>query len=210
MDILTNGILFGLVLACFIGPVFFALIQTSIQRGFYSGAAMAMGICLSDIIYISISYIGISQVIQSESLRAVFSVAGGGMMLALGLSSFRKPVLAKSKQSDSIEPQKLWRYAVKGFLLNGVNPFVLLFWITVVSITSVEYNYTGVNAQLFFGMIILTVFITDLLKSYTAHRLRIFITERYITILNRVVGVALMAFAARLFYSGLAFSFLPF
>lgn len=210
MDILRNGFLFGLALAFFIGPVFFALIQTSVQKGFKSGASMAVGISLSDVIYIVVSYVGVSQILESESLKAVMSIGGGAIMLAFGLSSFRKPVLEKSHVNDMTGNEKLWRYMVKGFLLNGINPFVLLFWLAVVSYASVEYHYSGQQAQLFFGAIIFTVLLTDLTKAYTAHRLRCFITEKYITILNRVVGVALMAFAARLFYSGMAVSFMPF
>jgi threonine/homoserine/homoserine lactone efflux protein len=210
MEVLRNGLLFGFALAFLFGPVFFALIQTSIHKGFKSGAAMAVGISLSDVLFILVSYIGISQIIESDSLQAVLSIAGGGIMLAFGLYTFRKPVLEKSHINDINGYEKLWKYTVKGFLLNGINPFVLLFWLAIVSYSTVEYQYSGQQAQLFFGTIVATVLITDIIKSYAAHRLRCLISEKYLTILNRVVGVALMAFAARLFYSGLAVSFLPF
>ena len=52
MDIVINGLLFGLLLCVLIGPVFFALIQNAIEKGFYSGFFMAIGIALSDAFYI--------------------------------------------------------------------------------------------------------------------------------------------------------------
>jgi threonine/homoserine/homoserine lactone efflux protein len=163
---------------------------------------MALGISVSDLVCIVISYIGISHLLESESLKTVLSIAGGSIMLTFGLSSFRKPLIQKDQTGDDGNP-KLWRYTLKGFMLNGINPFVLLFWLAVVSFSSVEYNYIGNQAILFFGAILLTVLITDLIKSFMAHRLSSFITEKYLTILNKVVGVAFVAFAIRLFYSGL-------
>jgi threonine/homoserine/homoserine lactone efflux protein len=210
MDILGNGLLFGLALAFFVGPVFFALIQTSIHKGFKFGAAMAIGISLSDLMYIIICYIGISHVLESESLKAVLSIAGGGIMFTFGLSSFRKPVMVKSDVKVLGGNPNLWHYGVKGIMLNGVNPFVLLYWVAVVSYSTVEYSYTGHQVLWFFGTIITTVLITDLIKSYMAHRLGGFITEKNMTILNRVVGVALVAFAVRLFYSGFTVFFVQF
>jgi threonine/homoserine/homoserine lactone efflux protein len=211
MDILGNGLLFGLALAFFVGPVFFALIQTSIHKGFKFGAAMAIGISLSDLMYIIICYIGISHVLESESLKAALSIAGGGIMFTFGLSSFRKPVLVKSHDTNMAgNNHRLWHYGIKGIMLNGVNPFVLLYWVAVVSYSTVEYSYTGHQVIWFFGTIITTVLITDLIKPYMAHRLGGFITEKNMTILNRVVGVAFVAFAVRLFYSGFAVIFVQF
>jgi len=44
-----TGIILGLTLAVLIGPVFFALLQTSIHKGFGAGVLVAIGISASDI-----------------------------------------------------------------------------------------------------------------------------------------------------------------
>ena len=62
MEIILNGIVSGVVLAFLIGPVFFAIIQTSIERGFWSGVFVAMGVSLSDILYITVSYLGLHSI----------------------------------------------------------------------------------------------------------------------------------------------------
>ena len=49
------------VLAFLIGPVFFTIIQTSIERGFGSGTLVAVGVSLSDAFYITLTYLGIYQ-----------------------------------------------------------------------------------------------------------------------------------------------------
>ena len=61
MEIVLNGIVSGIVLAFLIGPVFFTIIQTSIERGFWSGVFVAIGVSLSDAFYILVSYFGLTQ-----------------------------------------------------------------------------------------------------------------------------------------------------
>ena len=78
MDVIINGLLFGLLLCVLIGPVFFALIQNAIEKGFFSGFFMAVGIALSDTIYILITYLGISQLVDNPSFNMWLGGVGGG------------------------------------------------------------------------------------------------------------------------------------
>src|SRR5690606_2046297 len=162
MMVLWNGILFGLLLTIFIGPVFFALIQTSIERGFYAGVFMAIGIALSDTIYVSISYFGISQLVSTESVNLWLGLAGGFIMIGFGVASLLKPVRAPEFQGVKVQGKiRLLRETFKGFLLNGINPSVFLFWIGIATMATVNNNYSNADAITFFAAIIVTVFITD-------------------------------------------------
>ena len=68
MDILFNGLKLGIVLALLIGPVFFTIIQTSIERGFINGVLVSLGVSLSDTMYVAICYFGLVQFINDEKL----------------------------------------------------------------------------------------------------------------------------------------------
>ena len=48
LEPLLSGITFGLALALMVGPVFFALIQTSLHEGFRAGSFFATGVFISD------------------------------------------------------------------------------------------------------------------------------------------------------------------
>jgi threonine/homoserine/homoserine lactone efflux protein len=87
---------------------------------------------------------------------------------------------------------------LKGFFLNGINPFVLFFWISIVSKVSIDFQYSNNQALGFFVALVLTVFIADVLKSHFATKLREIVTARLMKIMNRVVGVALILFALKL------------
>lgn len=198
---LFNGILFGLLLAISVGPVFFSLIQTSIQKGFRSGVLLAIGISLSDAICATLSYIGFSQLIENEYFKESLAMAGGVMMLVFGISSMlKKPSNQNSGLLIDTKKPGTFRFVFKGFALNAVNPSVFLFWVAMITVASVNENYTNLQVFLFLASIILTVFLTDLTKAYVAIRLKQYLTFRLMTWLNRVVGITLFGFGIRLIY----------
>jgi threonine/homoserine/homoserine lactone efflux protein len=200
MHALFKGILFGLLLAILIGPVFFALIQTSIQKGFRSGVLLSVGISLSDTIYIAICYIGFTQLFEHEQFKESLAMIGGLIMLMFGISAIIRPV--SSKGNLLIEPKKpgTFRYIFKGLALNAINPFVILFWVGVMSMVTVQEKFEGIHTFLFFTGTILTVFLTDISKAYVAHKLRKYLTDIFLTWMNRTVGVVLIGFGCRLIY----------
>lgn len=198
MHPIANGFLFGLLLCVLIGPVFFALIQNSIEKGFWSGVFMAIGVALSDFFYILITYFGISQLVDSESFKMWLGGVGGLIMLGFGIIYFLKPVPKTGLRQMEEGKTNRFRQVLKGFFLNGINPFVLFFWISIVSKISIDFEYSNNQALGFFVALVLTVFIVDVLKSHFATKLREIVTARFMKIMNRIVGLALILFALRL------------
>ncbi len=85
LEPLLNGILSGLLLAILIGPVFFALIQTSIQQGFRSGILLAVGVSLSDAFCAAVCFLGFSQLnLNSPSFKESLAFLGGLLLIAFG------------------------------------------------------------------------------------------------------------------------------
>jgi threonine/homoserine/homoserine lactone efflux protein len=200
MDIVLNGIISGIVLAFLIGPVFFTILQTSIERGFWSGVFVAIGVSLSDAIYILVSYLGLIQFMEAENFRHYLAYGGGSVLLGFGLYY----LFVKSKRLNHYDPEKIrtrswFRLAAKGFIINGLSPMVLFFWIATVSVATTRLGYTSSkNAFIFFSSIVCTVFITDIIKAKLADKLRILITPRFIRVMNIVLGIVLVVFAGRL------------
>ena len=52
IEAIIRGIGIGLVLTFLTGPVFFALIKTSIEKGFHAGVALALGVVTSDVVFV--------------------------------------------------------------------------------------------------------------------------------------------------------------
>src|SRR5690349_5827167 len=126
MGAILNGIGYGLLLAVLVGPVFFTLIQTSIERGFKSGVYVAIGISISDALCIAIAYLGISNLLTDPNFRIYLSYFGGAILLCFGLYY----LVIKSRRPAAFNPEHIeerspLRLMAKGFVINGFNPMVL-------------------------------------------------------------------------------------
>lgn len=200
MDIILNGIISGIVLALLIGPVFFTILQTSVERGFWSGVFVAIGVSCSDALYILISYLGLIQFIETENFRHYLAYAGGGALLLFGLYY----LFIKSRKLTRYDPEKVhtrswFRLAAKGFLINGLSPMVVFFWIATVGVATTRLGYTSSNdALIFFASIVATVFTTDIIKAKLADKLRVIITPGFVRMMNIILGIVLVFFAGRL------------
>lgn len=200
MEIIFNGVVSGIILAFLIGPVFFTILQTSVERGFGSGVLVATGVALSDAVYILIAYLGISQTLSDSHAQVYLAYGGGFVLFSLGLYY----LLVKSRklsgfQVEHIREQNPLRLLAKGFFINGLSPMVLVFWVGTVGLATSELGYTTPGKALtFFGAIIITVFVTDIIKAKLADKLRRILTPRFIGILNIVLGLVLVIFGGRL------------
>lgn len=200
MEIVLKGIVSGLVLALLIGPVFFSIIQTSIERGFLSGVWVAIGVSISDALYIFLAYMGLSQVFSNGDNQRYMAYTGGVILFAFGayylFVKSRRVLNFKSVNIKSTSPLRL---VAKGFIINGLSPMVLIFWLGTVSVATGEFGYTT-TAQVvtFFGAIVGTVLITDIIKAKLADKLRTIMTPRFVRVMNLVLGVVMLIFGGRL------------
>jgi threonine/homoserine/homoserine lactone efflux protein len=203
MDIVLNGLKLGIVLAFLIGPVFFTIIQTSVERGFRNGVLVSLGVSLSDIMYVAICYFGLVQFINDPGFRYYLAYAGGFILIVFGL--YHLFVKSRRKMTAAIDvasEKKMYRYFIKGFIINGMSPMVLIFWIGAISIASLDFGYSnGIEFFIFFSAVLGTVLFTDVLKAYLADKLRNLITHRLMVIINIVVGICLIIFGARLIWT---------
>jgi threonine/homoserine/homoserine lactone efflux protein len=202
MEIVLKGVISGLVLALLVGPVFFTLLQTSIERGFLSGVWVAVGISLSDTLYITLSYLGLSRFFANPQVQIYLSYGGGFILFCFGVYY----LLIKSKRLtnfnlEHIEERSPFRLMGKGFIMNGLSPMVLIFWIGTVGIATTDFGYsTPGTAIIFFGSIVCTVFCTDIIKAKLADKLRALLTTRLIRLMNFVLGIVLVIFGGKLIF----------
>ncbi|XOV91111.1 MAG: LysE family translocator [Bacteroidota bacterium] len=195
-----NGLLFGLIFVFSFGPAFFSLIQTSIQKGLSKAILLAIGISLSDITFVVLSIAGITTWIQSDRFKIGISIVGAVLLISYGIYSwFKKPKIYQN-EIESPNDMKSIKYLVKGFLLNGFNPFILVFWMGIIGMVAVKFEYGPQQQPFFFAGVLITIFSMDILKAFIAHRLRSVVTPNSILIMNRSVGVILILFGLHMFY----------
>ena len=105
----------------------------------------------------------------------------------------RSPKLYKENPQGKVDKSYL-TYLLKGFVLNGLNPFILVFWMGIIGIVAVKYDYSFYQQIYFFAGVLTTILGMDVSKAFLANRLRSVITPKFILILNRSVGFILIIF----------------
>ena len=204
-----EGALLGLLVAISLGPAFFAIIQTSINKGFKYGVFMAMGISLSDIMLVTISYLIGATLFDDPQNKVYVGLVGGIILIIFGSVSWaKKPEILKRRNvnyvASSNKPPFL--YIIRGFFLNIANPFLFFFWFGAL-------GFVGKNAVkgemlestiIFFAGTFSIVFATDILKSYIGNKIKGFLRPRKELILNKTVGIALVIFGIVLMYRTLS------
>jgi threonine/homoserine/homoserine lactone efflux protein len=200
MEILFNGFKFGIVLAFLIGPVFFTILQTSIERGFWKGALVAIGVSLSDTVYVAVCYFGLFQFLNDPKFRTNMAYAGGAILILFGLYHLLiKSKRARAEAVKAANEVSSFKYFAKGFIINGISPMVLIFWIGTLSFATIDFGYAkGYELFVFFAALLITVLATDLLKAFLADKLRVLITPKFLMVMNVLVGICLIIFGARL------------
>lgn len=198
---LLEGVSMGLLLSAIVGPVFFTLIQNSMEHGFRYAAMLAFGILLSDSVYVVLTFFGIKFLADTTYFELVLGYVGGLILIGFGISSLLKRQGGRPNTGGIAIPAKRKRTAfAKGFGVNGVNPFVLLFWISIASLVSLKADWSSGQVFNYYAGILMTVFLIDLLKAFIAKQLSSLMTPRLMWLLNKGVGLVMIAFGSRLIW----------
>lgn len=189
----------GLISSFLTGPVFFAMIKTSIEKGFKAGFSLAVGVIISDIILIGLVLFGSQFFDYKESFDKYVGIIGGIFLFAVGIYYLFSTVSINYENNTLIKISKRG-YLLKGFLMCILTPSTLMFWIIVSSIISVKLNNMLNEKLLCFIIAMATQLTIDGLKSYYSSKLRYRIKEETLKKLNKVAGIIILLFAAWLMY----------
>ena len=195
IEAVISGLGFGLVLTFLTGPVFFALIKTSIANGFHAGVALALGVVCSDVFFVGGILFGSQYIDISEQQKTIAGVIGSIIIFSLGVYYFFKK--AEVNYSNAV-PSRVDRagYFLKGFLMCIFNPSLLFHWVTVIAAASTIFKVGSAHRAFDIGIMFLTILVVqfgmDTTKAFYADKLRARISVKVIHRLNEVAGIALI------------------
>ena len=183
----------GFFTAFIMGPVFWVLLETSITKGFKAAVAFDLGVMLADVCFIGVCYLGSFQLLEEDQNKQGLFVLGGTILLLYGLFSWINRN-KKSKDQPEIQESKenYFGLAAKGFAINILNVGVFIFWGGVTIVSSPASGKSFTSFVLFFSIVLLSYFITDLLKISVANRFKSILTGKGIVIVNSVVSLILI------------------
>lgn len=198
MGIFFQGIYWGLFLAILVGPLLVALVQASLEQGTRAGIAVGTGIWISDLLCILAAYFGLQYIaewIAWDGFEASVGSAGAVILLVTGVATLLTPPVSFNQPNHLLKGAKgygfLW---LKGFLINTVNPFTIIFWITVMTTVVLHNNYSPGQAFVFFSSLLGTIVFTDSLKIFLAKKIRHKLRPVHLLWVRRVAGTMLVIF----------------
>lgn len=206
MSAFLHGFLIGLGFIIFLGPVFFYLLKSTLDKGFWAGFFVALGIVIGDLLAIVICSFGAIPFFKNPNNQFWIGVVGSIILLGVGLKFILKPVKKEKKSKDELikAPKKIPKFDyvaffTQGFLINFINPFVFVVWIAIIGYAEVEYESTT-DVFVLLGAALIAIFSTDLTKVYFAQKIKKFLTQKFLTKLYRVFGIILIGFGIRILF----------
>jgi threonine/homoserine/homoserine lactone efflux protein len=195
IEAIISGIGFGLVLTFITGPVFFALIKTSIEKGFHAGVALALGVVCSDMVFVGAILFGSQYFDISSNDKTVAGIVGSIVLFTIGVYYIFKKADVNYK---NVIPNKINRagYFFKGFVMCIFNPTILFHWTVVIGAASTVYHQGVHNRSLKIATMFITILIVqfglDTTKAFYANKLRDRISPKLVHRLNEIAGIALI------------------
>lgn len=185
----------GLAMVVFVGPVFFSLIETSIQSGKSQGLALASGIIVSDIVCAAIYFYGLNNIELSPSVTYSFTLVGALLLFGLGIQYIRKT--PKTTEKITVVRASHLKAFGKGFAVNFINPFVFAVWAAVYLYAVEQYSSNDFILMHLLG-VLCGIFTTDVLKVLLANKIKPFLHPKHLKIMYNSIGVIVIVFGIRL------------
>ncbi len=196
LEDILKAIPLGFFLSFMIGPVFFILLETSVIKGFRAAISFDAGVVLSDVLFIMIAYFSSYRLIQSIKDDPALFIFGGLIMLVYGIISLVK-VKKASRRIQEQDPKEIikndyFSLFIKGFFLNFINIGVLGFWLAIIITFGPQLELQPSRMLTFFSTVVLTYFITDIMKILLAKQLRKQLNSKNILLIKKGISVVLI------------------
>ncbi len=193
-----------LLLTFSFGPAFFALINTGIKHDYKHGAVLAGGVVLSDLfvclIVIFSVHFGAINFLQDEKNQRFAGIVAGIILCVFGAFHYRKPI-KRSEENIEIKAPSDIKLLLKGFFLNLFNPAVWFLWLGNVTGVGKSFNYSVVKMIIYFSIVLGLVFTVELFKIFLAGKIKKFLTDKTMHLINIITGTLLIIFGVVLIYN---------
>jgi len=199
-DAVIKGILVGLFMAISVGPTLFAIIRYSLNLGYKAGLAFVLGVSVSDVMYVTIANIAAYWLQYLAPYEKYIALGGSLVLMGMGITGLLRKIKPKRPSVGAIKISgghyiKIW---LSGFLVNTLNPGVLITWLGAVTITA---GSSAFYRFVLFGVALVIILSIDFSKVFLAGRIKHLLTMRRIIYVQRFSALCLLGIGLALFFS---------
>ena len=182
----------GVMASLLIGPLFFLLLQVTVERGRKAGIICASGIWFSDVIYNIIVWLTMDYLSTLPGFNKYVGIFGGSLLFVFGLYMIFTRV--RKGRQQPISYKEAGGFFSAGFSINTFNPFVLLLWVSIYQ----SFIAWGLIIQQRIAFVVSLLFVVicfDCLKVFLAEKLSQQLKDQHFQYIRKGTALALMVFA---------------
>ena len=199
--IMLDGFLTGLILQIAIGPVFFFILNLSLQKSVIDGLFAVIAVTIVDYIFIALAVLGVGKLLEKPKIKFALGIISSLVLMVFGL--FMIFSINQSNQisspHDFIEPNYITSF-ISAFLLTVSSPLTIVFWTSLFATKAIERGYAQ-KQLIYFGATAGLATLIFLGSSVTLLSIfRASIPMALLRILNTAVGLLLILYGITRLY----------
>jgi threonine/homoserine/homoserine lactone efflux protein len=195
ISILLNGFLTGLILQIAIGPVFFFILNISLQKTVIDGLFAVVAVTIVDYIFIALAVLGVGRLLEKPKIKFGLGVTSSVVLILFGIIMILTIKQANYNNiSNAYFESNYMSSFISAFILTLSSPLTIVFWTGLFAARAIEKGYTK-KQLLFFGIaagLATFVFLGSFVTLFSI--LRTSIPLALLKILNTAVGLLLIIY----------------
>jgi threonine/homoserine/homoserine lactone efflux protein len=182
------------------GPMFtMTLAKSHISP--WIGVQVSLGHAVIEVPLVFLIYFGLADFFQEAWIQIILSLIGGGMIIWMSIGLYRN-----RKSVANVYQENPYSAFIAGILLSGLNPFFLMWWITVGSMllmNFLEFSPNGIVLFIIFHWICDFVWLS--LISITTFKMQSFLNNEKREWIYIILSIILLYFGGNFIIKGINF-----
>ena len=142
MKIFKNGLSTGLLLQLAIGPVFFFIINLTLQRSVLDGLVAVLAVTIVDYFYIALAILGIGKLLEKKKVKRIFGIVSSIVLIIFGGIIIKDVIGSDISVGIDATSSNLLTSFMSVFFLTISSPMTIVFFTSLFATKALEYNYT--------------------------------------------------------------------
>ncbi len=149
MKAFSRWLLLGLFLQIAVGPVFFFIINLTIQKTILDWFAAVCGVTLADYIYIILVIFGLEKILEHKKVKKTFGIISAIVLIIFGAITILGTLGTLPHTIVPIGSTNIMWSFFSVFLLAISNPMAIVFFTSLFAAKAIEYNYKKRDLTIF-------------------------------------------------------------
>jgi len=151
IKIIRNGLATGLILQLAIGPVFFFIVNLTIQRSILDGLVAVLAVTIVDYLYITLAILGVGKLLERKKVKKVFGFIGSTVLIIFGWVIIKGVIGSDISANANPTSSNYLTSFTSVFFLTISSPMTIVFFTSLFATKAIELNYTK-RELLIFGL----------------------------------------------------------